>query len=166
MNRRIALVAGENIIGRDPAANVWLDYATIWRRPPRRARHVEERRRVRLRQARLHLPPVKRRVTHRDGGEPRRRAVRRALRCCSRGVYPWISARTSGRRLRALRNALGPSRVPGRARLRRSWDPVADGCAQLVRRAEARRACDGLDRQQLNSAGNQQLDQGRGGRVS
>jgi DNA-binding winged helix-turn-helix (wHTH) protein len=35
MNRRIALVEGENIIGRDPAANVWLDYATISRRHAR-----------------------------------------------------------------------------------------------------------------------------------
>jgi DNA-binding winged helix-turn-helix (wHTH) protein len=35
MNRRIALVEGENIIGRDPSANVWLDYATISRRHAR-----------------------------------------------------------------------------------------------------------------------------------
>jgi DNA-binding winged helix-turn-helix (wHTH) protein len=35
MNRRFALVEGENIIGRDPAANVWLDYATISRRHAR-----------------------------------------------------------------------------------------------------------------------------------
>ncbi len=35
MNRRIALVEGENIIGRDPAVNVWLDYATISRRHAR-----------------------------------------------------------------------------------------------------------------------------------
>lgn len=35
MDRRIALADGENIIGRDPAANVWLDYATISRRHAR-----------------------------------------------------------------------------------------------------------------------------------
>jgi DNA-binding winged helix-turn-helix (wHTH) protein len=35
MNRRLALVEGENIIGRDPAVNVWLDYATISRRHAR-----------------------------------------------------------------------------------------------------------------------------------
>jgi DNA-binding winged helix-turn-helix (wHTH) protein len=35
MDRRIALADGENIIGRDPAANVWLDYSTISRRHAR-----------------------------------------------------------------------------------------------------------------------------------
>jgi DNA-binding winged helix-turn-helix (wHTH) protein len=35
MNRPIPLVAGENVIGRDPAVNVWLDYATISRRHAR-----------------------------------------------------------------------------------------------------------------------------------
>lgn len=35
MNRRFVLVQGENIIGRDPAAHVWLDYATISRRHAR-----------------------------------------------------------------------------------------------------------------------------------
>ena len=34
-DRRIALTAGENIIGRDPAANVWLDYSTVSRRHAR-----------------------------------------------------------------------------------------------------------------------------------
>jgi pSer/pThr/pTyr-binding forkhead associated (FHA) protein len=34
-DRRVALAAGENIIGRDPAANVWLDYATVSRRHAR-----------------------------------------------------------------------------------------------------------------------------------
>jgi DNA-binding winged helix-turn-helix (wHTH) protein len=33
--RRLALVAGENIIGRDPAAHVWLDHATLSRRHAR-----------------------------------------------------------------------------------------------------------------------------------
>jgi DNA-binding winged helix-turn-helix (wHTH) protein len=33
--RRIALAEGENIIGRDPAANVWLDFATVSRRHAR-----------------------------------------------------------------------------------------------------------------------------------
>jgi DNA-binding winged helix-turn-helix (wHTH) protein len=33
--RRIALVEGENIIGRDPDVNVWLDFATISRRHAR-----------------------------------------------------------------------------------------------------------------------------------
>jgi DNA-binding winged helix-turn-helix (wHTH) protein len=35
LNRRFALAEGENIIGRDPAAHVWLDYATISRRHAR-----------------------------------------------------------------------------------------------------------------------------------
>jgi pSer/pThr/pTyr-binding forkhead associated (FHA) protein len=35
MDRRIALIQGANLIGRDPAANVWLDYATISRRHAR-----------------------------------------------------------------------------------------------------------------------------------
>jgi DNA-binding winged helix-turn-helix (wHTH) protein len=35
MNGRIALAGGENIIGRDPAARVWLDHATISRRHAR-----------------------------------------------------------------------------------------------------------------------------------
>jgi DNA-binding winged helix-turn-helix (wHTH) protein len=34
-NRRIALGEGENIIGRDPAANVWLDNSTVSRRHAR-----------------------------------------------------------------------------------------------------------------------------------
>ena len=33
--RRIALVEGENIIGRDPDVNVWLDFATVSRRHAR-----------------------------------------------------------------------------------------------------------------------------------
>ena len=33
--RRIALMEGENIIGRDPDANVWLDFATVSRRHAR-----------------------------------------------------------------------------------------------------------------------------------
>lgn len=33
--RRIALVDGENIIGRDPDVNVWLDFATVSRRHAR-----------------------------------------------------------------------------------------------------------------------------------
>lgn len=33
--RRFALVAGENIIGRDPAAHVWLDHSTLSRRHAR-----------------------------------------------------------------------------------------------------------------------------------
>jgi DNA-binding winged helix-turn-helix (wHTH) protein len=41
MNRRVALTEGENIIGRDPAANVWLDYATISRRHARVTVHGE-----------------------------------------------------------------------------------------------------------------------------
>jgi DNA-binding winged helix-turn-helix (wHTH) protein len=35
MDRRIALTQGANLIGRDPAANIWLDYATISRRHAR-----------------------------------------------------------------------------------------------------------------------------------
>jgi DNA-binding winged helix-turn-helix (wHTH) protein len=34
-DRRIALVEGENIVGRDPAVNVYLDYATVSRRHAR-----------------------------------------------------------------------------------------------------------------------------------
>ena len=33
--RRFAIVAGENIVGRDPQANVWLDFATVSRRHAR-----------------------------------------------------------------------------------------------------------------------------------
>jgi DNA-binding winged helix-turn-helix (wHTH) protein len=33
--RRIALIDGENVIGRDPDANIWLDYATVSRRHAR-----------------------------------------------------------------------------------------------------------------------------------
>jgi hypothetical protein len=33
--RRIALMEGENIIGRDPDVNVWLDFATVSRRHAR-----------------------------------------------------------------------------------------------------------------------------------
>lgn len=33
--RRIALADGENVIGRDPAADIWLDYSTISRRHAR-----------------------------------------------------------------------------------------------------------------------------------
>jgi DNA-binding winged helix-turn-helix (wHTH) protein len=35
MDRRIALARGANVIGRDPAASVWLDYSTISRRHAR-----------------------------------------------------------------------------------------------------------------------------------
>ena len=33
--RRIPLLAGESVLGRDPGANVWLDYATVSRRHAR-----------------------------------------------------------------------------------------------------------------------------------
>lgn len=38
--RRIALVAGENLIGRDPSAHVWLEHATLSRRHARLTVHA------------------------------------------------------------------------------------------------------------------------------